>query len=185
MLIKTQTPFSSRKIGICDPETDGKLVLDCLGEAIRDQNTGEFLAGMVTCRDITQMTNQINEIKEKEEQKFQLICNSMPQMIWTATPEGMHDWFSQKWYDYTGLTEEESLGMGWQLPFHPEDMVETGRRWQHSLKTGAPYSTEYRCRSKEGEWRWMLGRALPLRNTQTGVIEKWFGSFFGVNAPGF
>lgn len=78
-LIKTQIPFSSRKIGIFDPETDRKIVFDCLGEAIRDENTGEFLAGMVTCRDITEMTEQINEIKEKDEQRLQLICDSMPQ----------------------------------------------------------------------------------------------------------
>lgn len=176
VLVKTQTPFSSRKIGIFDPETDRKIILDCLGEAIRDENTGEFLAGMLTCRDITQMTEQINQIKEKDEQRFQLICDSMPQMIWTTTPEGMYDWFSQRWYDYTGLTEKESLGMGWQLPFHPDDMPAASKRWQHSLATGAPYSTEYRCRNKDGEWRWMLGRALPLKNKHTGVIEKWFGT---------
>lgn len=79
-------------------------------------------------------------------------------------------------YDYTGLTEDESLGMGWKLPFHPDDMTSTGKRWAHSLKTGDPYNTEYRCRSKDGEWRWMLGRALPMRNAKTGAIEKWFGT---------
>ena len=84
--------------------------------------------------------------------------------------------FSQKWYDYTGLTEEESVGMRWKVAFHPEDMPATERGWQHSLATGAPYSTEYRCRSKDGEWRWMLGRALPMRDS-AGVIEKWFGMF--------
>ncbi|PVH76405.1 putative Two-component system protein A [Cadophora sp. DSE1049] len=175
VLVKTQTPFSSRKIGLYDPETNRKLVFDCLGEAIRDED-GNFLAGVVTCRDITMMTEVITEIKAKDEQRFQLICESMPQMIWTTTPEGLHDWFSPRWYEYTGLTEDESLGMGWRLPFHPDDMVSTGKKWEHSLKTGAPYSTEYRCRSKDGEWRWMLGRALPLRNLQTGAIEKWFGT---------
>jgi PAS domain S-box-containing protein len=176
VITKTQTPFASRKIGMIHPETEQRIVFDCLGEAIRDDNTGEFLAGMVTCRDITAMTQEITKIKEKDEQRFQLICDSMPQMIWTTTPEGMHDWFSHRWYDYTGLTEEKSLGMGWQLPFHPDDMPATGKRWQHSLKTGDPYSTEYRCLNKDGEWRWMLGRALPLKNKHTGVIEKWFGT---------
>lgn len=66
--------------------------------------------------------------------------------------------------------------MGWKLPFHPDDMTSTGKRWAHSLKTGDPYNTEYRCRSKDGEWRWMLGRALPMRNAKTGAIEKWFGT---------
>ena len=97
VLIRTQTPFSSRKIGMYDPATGGKLILDCLGEAIRDENTGEFLAGMITCRDITRVTNEINEIKEKDEQRFHLICDSMPQLIWTTTPDGMCDWFSQRW----------------------------------------------------------------------------------------
>lgn len=55
-------------------------------------------------------------------------------------------------------------------------MVETGRKWAHSLATGDQYETEYRCQSKTGEWRWMLGRALPMRNKKTGIIEKWFGT---------
>ena len=97
VLIRTQSPFSNRKIGIYDPDTDRKIVFDCLGEAVTDEQTGEFLAGIVTCRDITSMTQQINEIREKDEQRFQLICDSMPQMIWTTSPEGMHDWFSQRW----------------------------------------------------------------------------------------
>lgn len=79
-------------------------------------------------------------------------------------------------YDYTGLSPSNSIGQGWKLPFHPDDMAETGKRWAHSLATGDVYDTEYRCQSKEGEWRWMLGRALPLRNKKTGAIEKWFGT---------
>ncbi|TVY81195.1 Two-component system protein A [Lachnellula suecica] len=180
ILIRTQTPFSSFKIGMYDPETRRKIIFDVLGEAFLDEDTGDFLAGIVTCRDITgqteQVNEQINEIKEKDDERFQLICDSMPQMIWTTTPDGRHDWFSQRWYDYTGLTQEESLGLGWKLPFHPDDMAATGRRWMHSLETGDPYSTEYRCLSKTGEWRWMLGRALPMKNKQTGKIEKWFGT---------
>lgn len=101
VLIRTQTPFASRRIGLYDPETKRRLLFDCLGEALKDEETGEFLAGIVTCRDITditdQMNEQINEIKEKDDQRFQLICESMPQMIWTTTPDGRHDWFSQRW----------------------------------------------------------------------------------------
>lgn len=98
VLVKTQTAFSSRRIGMYDPDTNEKLVMDCLGEAIRDEDTGEFLAGVLTCRDITRMANEITEIKEKDEQRFKLICESMPQMMWTTTPDGMHDWFSERWY---------------------------------------------------------------------------------------
>jgi len=97
VLVRTQTEFSSHKIGMNDPSTNKKIVFDCLGEALRDEDTGEFLAGIVTCRDITSITEQINDIKEKDEQRFQIICDSMPQMIWTTTPDGLHDWFSQRW----------------------------------------------------------------------------------------
>ena len=55
-------------------------------------------------------------------------------------------------------------------------MAETGKRWAHSLATGETYNTEYRCRRFDGEWRWMLGRALPLRDSKTGEILKWFGT---------
>ncbi|RDW87685.1 hypothetical protein BP5796_03379 [Coleophoma crateriformis] len=176
VLVRTQTPFASRRFGIYDPDTRNKIVFDALGEAITDDTTGEFLAGLVTCRDITKMSQEINEIKDRDEQRFQLICASLPQMIWTTTPDGLHDWFSERWYEYTGLTEEESLGMGWKLPFHPDDMPSSSRRWQHSLATGDPYTTEYRCRRADGEWRWMLGRAMCMRNKQTGEIEKWYGT---------
>ncbi|KAH8596584.1 hypothetical protein B0O99DRAFT_509494 [Bisporella sp. PMI_857] len=176
VLIRTQEPFENRRIGIYDPDNGKKIILDCLGEAIRDEKTGEFLAGILTCKDVTKVVWEINKIVEKNEQRFQLICDSLPQMIWTTNSEGMHEWFSQKWYDYTGLTEEESVGLGWELPFHPDDMAVTGKRWANSLKTGEPYDTEYRCRRKDGEWRWMLGRALPMRNSETGAIERWFGS---------
>jgi PAS domain S-box-containing protein len=65
--------------------------------------------------------------------------------------------------------------MGWRLPFHPDDIAASGKRWQHSLATGETYSTEYRCRQHDGEWRWMLGRAVCLRDKE-GKIEKWFGT---------
>ncbi len=98
VIVSTQTPFKSRRIGLYDPDDGRKLVFDCVGEAIRQPETGEFLAGVIICKDITSMTEEIHEIKEKESQRFELICDSMPQMVWTTTPEGMHDWFSQRWY---------------------------------------------------------------------------------------
>jgi hypothetical protein len=97
VLIRTQQPFTSHKVGLVDPETGRKKILNCSGEAIRDETTGEFLAGMVTASDITNMTEKIKEIKAKDEQRFQLICDTMPQMIWTSTREGMAEWFSERW----------------------------------------------------------------------------------------
>ncbi|KAJ0122286.1 hypothetical protein J7T55_002799 [Diaporthe amygdali] len=175
VLLRTQTPFSDMRIGVID--RDGKKIrYNVLAEAICDDETGEFLAGVISCRDVTEMAKEIDQIKARDAERFKLICDTMPQLVWTTTPDGMHDFFNGRWYDYTGLSPDDSLGLGWKNPFHPDDMAETTKRWTHSLKTGDPYVTEYRCLSKEGEWRWHLGRALPLRNLETGKIEKWFGT---------
>ncbi|KAK4205284.1 putative signal transduction histidine-protein kinase [Triangularia verruculosa] len=174
-LLRTEKPFSGRRIGMRD-ENGKSLIFDMEGVAIKDDITGEFLAGVVTCRDVTRLHEELNQIKAADEERFRLICDTMPQLVWTARPDGQHDFYNSRWYTYTGLGEEESFGEGWTQPFHPDDMVETEKRWKHSLETGEPYMTEYRCRSKDGDWRWFLGRALPLRNKQTGKIEKWFGT---------
>jgi PAS domain S-box-containing protein len=96
-------------------------------------------------------------------------------MIWTTTPDGTHDWYSQRWYDYTGQTVEESLGEGWRDVFHPEDMPTTAEKWMQSLRTGDEYITEYRARRHDGVWRWMLGRAVPFYDDDS-KITKWFGT---------
>ena len=91
------------------------------------------------------------------------------------------DWFSQQWYEYTGVTVEDTLGDGWKNYFHPDDTPETVSRWSHCVETGNEFSVEYRCRRNDGAWRWMLGRALPLRDHKTGEIVKWFGSITDIH----
>ena len=174
-LCRTEQPFKGWKIGIISSKGERKIY-DCSGEGIYCEKTGDFLGGVLSLKDVTKYDEMIKIQNEENEQQFQLICETMPQMLWTTAPNGFHDWFSKRWYDYTGLTEGESIGMGWQNPFHPDDMPTTQQRWTHSLATGDEYSTEYRCRRYDGEWRWMLGRALPLRDHKTGQILKWFGS---------
>lgn len=174
ILLRTESPFPGIRVGVYNDQGE-KMVLDVLGEAIRDETTGEFLAGVVTGRDVTFLTREITEIKERDEERFRLICDTMPQFVWTATPDGLHDFFNTRWYSYTGLKPEQCLGLGWQTCFHPNDMAESLARWKQCMATGEQYTAEYRCRSKEGEWRWFLGRALAVRNKETGKIEKWFG----------
>lgn len=174
ILIRTESPFSSIRVGMYD-ETGKKLVYDVLGEAIRDDSTGEFLAGVVTGRDVTEMAEEIELIKERDEERFRLICDTMPQLVWTAMPDGTYDFYNTRWLEYTGFKPEECLRLGWQSLFHPDDVPETLVRWDEALRTGEPFMSEYRCRGKDGEWRWYLGRALAVRNKETGEIEKWFG----------
>lgn len=174
-LCRTEKPFSKWKVGVVDGE--GKhLSFDVSGEGIHDEKTGEFLAGIVVLKDVTEYTDIIKTQNRENDEQFELICDTMPQLLWTTNPEGHHDWFSRRWYEYTGLSVEQCSGTGWVNAFHPDDVPEAKRRWEHSLATGDQYSVEYRCRRHDQEWRWMLGRALPLRDPRTNRIVKWFGT---------
>jgi PAS domain S-box-containing protein len=99
----------------------------------------------------------------------------MPQMVWSTRPDGYHDYFNQRWYEFTGVPTGSTDGEGWNGLFHPDDQDRAWALWRHSLTTGEPYQIEYRLRHYSGQYHWVLGRALPIRNEQ-GVLERWFGT---------
>lgn len=106
---------------------------------------------------------------------FQTMAEAVPEIIWTADPNGMDDYFNQKCFDYTGLTFERLHGLGWQVIIHPDDVDDCVSKWKSALSTGDPYEVEYRLRGKDGSFRWFLGRANPIRDAK-GEIVKWFGT---------
>ncbi|KAF3043276.1 hypothetical protein E8E11_001598 [Didymella keratinophila] len=172
---RTQQRVEKVRLGMRQPGTGRGIVFEVTGEPVVHPETGDFMGGIVVFKDVTEYTKAIAAQVEENEKQFEYIANFMPVMVWTTTPDGLHDWFSQRWYDYTGLTEAQSLGEGWKLPFHPEDMVKTKETWFNCLATGDEYNTEYRCQRYDGEWRWMLGRAIPFLD-DAGKIVKWFGT---------
>lgn len=109
------------------------------------------------------------------EAEFRTLVETMPQIVWVTRPDGWHIDFNQPWLDYTGLTLEESLGFGWNPPFHPDDRERAAERWLQATSSGEPYEIEYRLRRWDGVYHWMLGRALPMRDAK-GNIVKWFGT---------
>lgn len=115
------------------------------------------------------------DIIEESESRFRQIANAMPQIVWTARADGFVDWYNDCWYEYTGMAP----GSNWDdvdTPMHPDDIDETYRLWRHSLRTGEPYQMEFRFRRKsDGEFRWHLGRAVPVKDVQ-GIVTKWIGS---------
>ncbi|KAK8175368.1 hypothetical protein IWX90DRAFT_464139 [Phyllosticta citrichinensis] len=171
----TRTSLADIRLGMRYPDTGQGVVYEVVGEPVIDDKSGEFLGAIVIFKDVTEYTKRIAaQIKENERQ-FEHVANLIPPLVWTTKPDGSHDWYSRRWYDYTGQTVEESLGEGWRDTFHEDDMPETSKRWAHSLATGDEYITEYRCRRYDGKWRWMLGRAVPFRD-EHGKIVKWFGT---------
>ncbi|KAG0137519.1 hypothetical protein HOY82DRAFT_375727 [Tuber indicum] len=175
-LLKSKKVLAPQRVGTFSATGD-KIVFDTCGEGIYDDETGEFIAGLVWLRDITEYEEKLVTQQETNELRFMTMCDSMPQLIWTTLPDGYHDYYSKRWYDYTGLTKEESLGMvDKSIGCHQEDMELVSKEWQHSLATGQDYTVEYRCRRRDGVWRWMLGRALPLRDPKSKQIIKWYGT---------
>ena len=114
-------------------------------------------------------------LRESEE-RFEMIAEYIPQLVWTTRPDGYHEYFNRRWLTYTGMTLEQTRGWDWSHLLHPEDRERTFSRWNYSLATGEPYHVEYRfLRASDRTYRWFLGQALPVRNRQ-GQIVRWFGT---------
>jgi PAS domain S-box-containing protein len=96
-------------------------------------------------------------------------------MVWSTLPDGFHDYYNARWYEYTGVPAGSTDGEGWNGMFHPEDQDRAWGVWRHSLETGDLYEIEYRLRHHSGQYRWVLGRATPIRDTD-GQITRWFGT---------
>lgn len=114
-------------------------------------------------------------IEESQRMLFQ-IFDSIPQMTFQADSEGNILAYNKRWYDYIGQTRD-TRGWGWKEEplHHPEDLERTIQTWSTAVKTGEPYEIEYRLRRHDGQFRWHLGRAVPLRDP-AGKITQWFGT---------
>jgi PAS domain S-box-containing protein len=112
---------------------------------------------------------------DTSEKMFHFMAESIPQIVWTALPDGFEDFHNQKLVDYTGLILGEDQDNSWQQIIHPDDYAPTLATWHSCLRTGDPYQVKYRLKRHDGEYRWFLGRALPLKDT-SGKIIKWFGT---------
>ena len=96
-------------------------------------------------------------------------------MVWSTLPDGYHDYYNARWYEFTGVPAGSTDGEAWNGMFHPDDQERAWKTWRNSLATGEPYEIEYRLRHRSGEYRWTLGRAMPMRD-ENGRIIRWIGS---------
>lgn len=109
------------------------------------------------------------------EQRFQVLADAMPQLVWSTTPEGLTDYFSGGWCAFTGQPAEASYGRDWMQFLHEEDKVPAAIRWREAVESGDSYEIEYRLRRYDGEYRWVLARGLPVR-AEDGAIIRWIGT---------
>lgn len=109
------------------------------------------------------------------EQRFRVLADAMPQMVWSSLASGVTDYFNKHWCDYTGAPASASLGDAWTQFLHPEDADAASRVWREAVTSGGVYEVEYRLRRADGEYRWMLARGLPMHDGH-GAINRWLGT---------
>src|SRR6201981_3911183 len=110
----------------------------------------------------------------QREKELRDVIEAIPAIAFTAQPDGSSVWINRQWVEFSGLSVEETSGLGWQFAIHPDDFIEHAAKWQHSMTSGEPFENEARHRSAKGEYRWFLVRAVPLRD-EHGKILKWYG----------
>jgi PAS domain S-box-containing protein len=123
--------------------------------------------------DITEQ-RQAGEALRESEQRFRVLAETVPDIIFTSDPDGLRDYANAQFYQYTQLSTGAAGGFGWMEALHPDDLAPTKARWMHSIQTGEAFKAQYRIRNAHGHYRWFQGRARPICD-ESGQITKWFG----------
>jgi PAS domain S-box-containing protein len=141
------------------------------GELTRDGH--KIFTGFI--RDISARKNAEEKLRASE-RSLRELTETIPQMLWSAEPNGAVDYCNQRALDYTGLSAEQVRGAGWMKTVHRDDIESMSRAWTAAVSNGEPFQHEFRClRAADQAYRWCISRALPLRDP-SGRILKWFGT---------
>ncbi|MEO7599431.1 MAG: CheR family methyltransferase, partial [Opitutus sp.] len=125
-------------------------------------------------RDVTER-KAVEDALSASEERFRNMADNISQLAWICDVLGEVTWYNQRWLDYTGLTFEDMKGWGWMQclrPDHPNDVEASVKR---SRDTGQPWERTFQLRGKDGDYRWFLSRAVPIRNA-AGQVVRWFGT---------
>ncbi len=114
-----------------------------------------------------------DEVSNVVEERLRLIIDTIPTIVWRKLPDGSADFLNRNFREYTGLSLEHGLGWGWMNAFHPDDRLK--EEWRAALAAGEPFEKEARLRRADGQYRWFLIRAVPLRDKQRNVA-RWYGT---------
>ncbi len=127
---------------------------------------------------IQRETTEQNVIRTQladSEARLRTLTESIPQLLWTASPAGECEYVSQTCADFLGVEPKDCLGMGWGEFIHPRDRAETYALWRQAIETGGTFISEYRLRRRDGRYLWFLHRAAPRRG-MNGQIVEWIGT---------
>ena len=107
----------------------------------------------------------------RSEKELSDVIETIPAMAWTTLPDGTNDFANKIWLDFTGLSASGASGGGWKTALHPADSATHIEKWRASLASGKPFENEARIRASDGEYRWFLHRAVPLRDESGNIFQ--------------
>jgi PAS domain S-box-containing protein len=166
-------PVLQRRIEISALHKAGHELLVELSITPSDQDGESVFIGFL--RDISDRKHAELALRESEA-RFRMLAEILPQLVWTARPDGYTDWYNDRWYEFTGFPRGQFGDQSWEPILHPDDLEMCREIWRNSVLTGEPYEIEYRFLDrKTGGYRWHLGRAVPQRSPE-GNIVRWFGT---------
>jgi PAS domain S-box-containing protein len=167
-------PYSGLEVIVPDPHQPGaKRTLLISYQPARDE-VDEVIGISMSVVDITGR-KQAEEALAESEDHYRHAVELNPQVPWTAEPDGTILDTTNRWEMLTGLTKEESLGTRWVRALHPDDLPQTLKAWEESLRTGNLLDIQYRVRHADGAYRWMRARAAPRRDSNSKII-RWYGT---------
>ena len=140
---------------------------------LRDQQ-GHIARWYGTSTDIEDRKRAEEKARQADTER-RIVIDTIPALVWGSLPDGSSDFNTQRWLEYTGLSEEEARDWGYRSVIHPEDYQRLEAEWAAHFASGEPIEDEARLRRSDGEYRWFLHRAVPLRDEQ-GNIVKWYGT---------
>lgn len=147
--------------------------IDLVYQPVRNPS-GEVFGIFVQGVDVTDRLIAEQALRQSEMQ-FRTFAEAMPNHVWTATPDGLLDWFNPRVYDYSGSRPGELDGQAWGAIVHPDDIGPAAEKWRQALGSSMSYETEFRLRRHDGAYRWFIARAVPIRDTD-GAILRWIGT---------
>lgn len=136
--------------------------------------TGEFLGYIGSCVDIHDR-NLAEETLRDSEERYRILTEVSPQAIWMGDSNSGITYCNQYWFDYSGLTMEQTAGYGWIDIIHPNDRDRVFKTSMQAVTKATNYEAEIRFRRvSDGSYRWHIVRGLPFRDA-AGQIIKWVG----------
>jgi len=135
---------------------------------------GNVVGASKIVRDARPWLESQQRVRESEA-NFEVLANSIPQLAWMAKADGALFWYNRRWYDFTGTTFDEMQGWGWQQVQHPEHIDRVTEKFREHLASGKVWEDTFPLRGADGQYRWFLSRAEPIRDA-TGQVVRWIGT---------